>query len=87
MEEYSLFSALRFCTLAETGTFESDDYARTKVSFAEKTFISNAFMRLVAHLFIDIDESMDLYLKDLRNALGENNEGKRDCVAAEFHRE
>jgi hypothetical protein len=59
------------------GSFESTNEGGTSVTFVEKPFISNAFMRVFAHLFIDMDKSMELYLKNLQNALGENNESAK----------
>ncbi len=49
----------------------------TIVKFIEKPSIANPFMRVFAHLFIDMDKAMELYLENLGNALGEKYESAK----------
>ncbi len=59
------------------GLFESTAAGETIVEFTEKPSIANPFMRVIAHLFIDIDKAMVLYLENLAKALGENYESAK----------
>ncbi len=42
-----------------------------------REYIERIRIERAAHLFIDMDKSMELYLKNLQNALGENNESAK----------
>ena len=53
------------------GTFEKNQQNGTNVVFKEVITISNPFYRVFSHLFIDLDEAMDLYISDLKAQLGE----------------
>lgn len=59
------------------GTFETNQDGGTSIVFVEKPIIANPLMRVFAHLFIDTDKIMELYLKNLANALGEKYESAK----------
>lgn len=53
-----------------TGTFERTSTG-TKVVFKEVLTIDNPFFRVFSLIFVDLNATMDLYLKNLRTELGE----------------
>ncbi len=53
------------------GTFEALDENRTKVVFTEIPLVNNPYMRTLSLLFVDMNKTMELYLKNLANELGE----------------
>ncbi len=59
------------------GTFDPTADGGTIVKFIEKPSIINPFMRVFAHLIIDMDNAMELYLENLANALGEKYESAK----------
>lgn len=52
------------------GIFEQNGTG-TKVEFKEVIVVKNPFMRVMSVLFTDLDKTMDLYMRNLRNKLGE----------------
>lgn len=53
------------------GTFEKTPANGTKVVFKEVVTVNNPFFRVFSFLFVDLDKTMEIYLTDLRKALGE----------------
>ena len=51
------------------GSFEPSATG-TKVSFVEVVVVDNPFMRVLTSLFVDLDKTMELYLENLRKAIG-----------------
>jgi hypothetical protein len=44
----------------------------TKIEFKEVAIIKNPYYRVVVYLFLDLDKTMEVYLKNLKEKLGEN---------------
>lgn len=53
------------------GTFKQTKENRTAIEFKEVVTISNPFFRTISYLFVDLDKTMDLYLQNLKQKLGE----------------
>lgn len=53
------------------GTFKQTKVNQTAIEFKEVITISNPFFRTLSYLFIDLDKTMDLYLQNLKQKLGE----------------
>jgi hypothetical protein len=53
------------------GTFKQTKENQTAIEFKEVVTISNPFFRTISYLFVDLDKTMDLYLKNLKQKLGE----------------
>jgi hypothetical protein len=53
------------------GTFKSTKLNRTAIEFKEVITVSNPFFRTLSFLFVDLDKTMDLYLQNLKQKLGE----------------
>jgi hypothetical protein len=53
------------------GTFKHTKENRTAIEFKEVVTISNPFFRTISYLFVDLDKTMDLYLQNLKQKLGE----------------
>ncbi|MGF1637172.1 MAG: SRPBCC family protein [Cyclobacteriaceae bacterium] len=51
------------------GTFESIDNQKTRVIFKEVIRIENPFFRLLSHIFVDLDKTMEDYMTNLKNQL------------------
>lgn len=52
------------------GTFESLDGNKTKVIFKEVIQIENPLLRLAGYFFVDLDETMEDYMNNLKTLLG-----------------
>jgi hypothetical protein len=53
------------------GTFKQTNKNQTAIEFKEVITISNPFFRTLSYLFVDLDKTMDLYLQNLKQKLGE----------------
>ena len=53
------------------GTFKPTIVNGTSAEFKEVIIVSNPFFRTMSYLFVDLDKTMDLYLKHLKQKLGE----------------
>ena len=53
------------------GTFKQTNQNATEIEFKEVVTISNPFFRTLSYLFVDLDKTMDLYLENLKQKLGE----------------
>ena len=53
------------------GTFKQTKENQTAIEFKEVVTISNPFFRTISYLFVDLDKTMDLYLQNLKQKLGE----------------
>lgn len=53
------------------GTFNQKTLNETAIEFKEVVTISNPFFRTLSYLFIDLDKTMDLYIQNLIQKLGE----------------
>jgi len=53
------------------GTFKQTHENQTAIEFKEVVTVSNPFFRTISYLFVDLDKTMDLYLQNLKQALGE----------------
>lgn len=53
------------------GTFKQTKVNQTAIEFKEVITISNPFFRTLSYLFVDFDKTMDLYLQNLKQKLGE----------------
>jgi hypothetical protein len=53
------------------GTFKQANKNQTAIEFKEVITISNPFFRTISYLFVDLDKTMDLYLQNLKQKLGE----------------
>jgi hypothetical protein len=53
------------------GTFKHTKENQTAIEFKEVVTISNPFFRTISYLFVDLDKTMDLYLQNLKQKLGE----------------
>jgi hypothetical protein len=53
------------------GTFKQTNKNQTAIEFKEVITISNPFFRTISYLFVDLDKTMDLYLQNLKQTLGE----------------
>jgi hypothetical protein len=53
------------------GTFEQTNKNQTAIEFKEVITISNPFFRTLSYLFVDLNKTMDLYLQNLKQKLGE----------------
>ncbi|MFN7119232.1 MAG: SRPBCC family protein [Saprospiraceae bacterium] len=56
------------------GIFESTPANGTKVTFKETATIANPYLRTFAYFFVDLNQTMDIYLRDLATKLGESYE-------------
>lgn len=52
------------------GTFEQTTTG-TKVVFKEVISIENPFFRVMSSIFVDLDQTMEIYMTNLKNKLGE----------------
>lgn len=53
------------------GTFKQTKVNQTAVEFKEVITISNPFFRTISYVFVNLDKTMDLYLQNLKQKLGE----------------
>ena len=53
------------------GTFKTTKVNGTAIEFKEVITISNPFFRTLSFLFVDLNKTMDLYLQNLKQKLGE----------------
>jgi|LakMenE18May11ns_1017448.scaffolds.fasta_scaffold9394426_1 hypothetical protein len=53
------------------GTFKTTKVNGTAIEFKEVITISNPFLRTLSFLFVDLNKTMDLYLQNLKQKLGE----------------
>ena len=53
------------------GTFKQTKVNQTAIEFKEVITISNPFFRTISYVFVDLDKTMDLYLQNLKQKLGE----------------
>ena len=53
------------------GTFKTTKVNGTAIEFKEVVTISNPFFRTLSFLFVDLNKTMDLYLQNLKQKLGE----------------
>ena len=53
------------------GTFKQTKPNETAMEFKEVVTISNPFFRVLSYLFVDLDKTMELYLQNLKQKLGE----------------
>ena len=53
------------------GTFKQTKPNETAMEFKEVVTISNPFFRVLSYLFVDLDITMELYLQNLKQKLGE----------------
>jgi hypothetical protein len=53
------------------GTFKQTKENQTAIEFKEVVIVSNPFFRTISYLFVDLDKTMDLYLQNLKQKLGE----------------
>ncbi len=53
------------------GTFKQTMVNQTAIEFKEVITISNPFFRTISYVFVDLDKTMDLYLQNLKQKLGE----------------
>jgi hypothetical protein len=53
------------------GTFKQTNENQTAIEFKEVVTVSNPFFRTLSYLFVDLDKTMDLYLQNLKQKLGE----------------
>jgi hypothetical protein len=53
------------------GTFKQTKENQTAIEFKEVVTISNPFFRTISYFFVDLDKTMDLYLQNLKQKLGE----------------
>jgi hypothetical protein len=53
------------------GTFKQTKENQTAIEFKEVVTVSNPFFRTLSYLFVDLDKTMDLYLQNLKQKLGE----------------
>jgi hypothetical protein len=53
------------------GTFKPIKLNGTAIEFKEVITVSNPFFRTLSFLFVDLDKTMDLYLQNLKEKLGE----------------
>lgn len=53
------------------GTFKQTNKNQTAIEFREVITISNPFFRTLSYLLVDLDKTMDLYLQNLKQKLGE----------------
>ena len=53
------------------GTFKQTKKNQTAIEFKEVITISNPFYRTLSYLFVDLDKTMDLYLQNVKQKLGE----------------
>lgn len=53
------------------GTFKQTKPNETAMEFKEVVTISNPFFRALSYLFVDLDKTMELYLQNLKQKLGE----------------
>ena len=54
-----------------TGTFKQTKENQTAIEFKEVVIVSNPFFRTISYVFVDLDKTMDLYLQNLKQKLGE----------------
>jgi hypothetical protein len=54
-----------------TGTFKQTKENQTAIEFKEVVTVSNPFFRTISYVFVDLDKTMDLYLQNLKQKLGE----------------
>lgn len=53
------------------GTFKQTKVNQTAIEFKEVITISNPFFRTISYVFVDLDKTMDLYLQNIKQKLGE----------------
>ena len=53
------------------GTFKQTKPNETAMEYKEVVTISNPFFRVLSYLFVDLDKTMELYLQNLKQKLGE----------------
>ena len=53
------------------GTFKQTKVNQTAIEFKEVITISNPFFRTISYVFVDLDKTMDLYLQNLKQKLGD----------------
>ncbi|MEO0066223.1 MAG: hypothetical protein RI983_1549 [Bacteroidota bacterium] len=53
------------------GAFKQTNENLTAIEFKEVVTFSNPFFRILSYLFVDLDKTMDLYLQNLKQKLGE----------------
>lgn len=53
------------------GTFKQTKKNQTVIEFKEVITVSNPFFRTLSYFFIDLDKTMDIYLQNLKQKLGE----------------
>jgi hypothetical protein len=53
------------------GTFKQTKENQTAIEFKEVVIVSNPFFRTISYVFVDLDKTMDLYLQNLKQKLGE----------------
>lgn len=53
------------------GTFKQTKVNQTAIEFKEVITISNPFFRTISYVFVNLDKTMDLYLQNLKQKLGE----------------
>ena len=53
------------------GTFKQTKVNQTAIEFKEVITISNPFFRTISYVFVDLDKTMNLYLQNLKQKLGE----------------
>jgi hypothetical protein len=53
------------------GTFKQTKVNQTAIEFKEVITISNPFFRTISYVFVDLDKTMDLFLKNLKQKLDE----------------
>lgn len=54
-----------------TGYFSELDSGETKAILTEKIFIKNPIIRIISYLFWDLKKIQEVYIRDLKNKLGE----------------
>jgi hypothetical protein len=53
------------------GTFKATRSNSTSIVFKEVIVVTNPFSRIISYLFVDLDKTMELYLRNVKQKLGE----------------
>ncbi|HEX8574686.1 MAG TPA: SRPBCC family protein [Flavobacterium sp.] len=53
------------------GTFKPTKSNGTSIVFKEVIVVANPFSRIISYLFVDLDKTMEVYLKNVKQKLGE----------------